>query len=586
MLYAGDKKQIQIASTVPTSIPSASTVNVSAVASGGNSPYTYLWTSSCGGTFANATSASTTFTAPTVGTETPCVVQVMITDNCDRFSYSSTPLIISVLTGPTAVDDNAATDPVTPVDITVLSNDVAGSGALDPTTVIFIGGTAPNPTTEGTYTVNGTTGVVTFTPVSTFAGDATIDYQVCDVNSLCDIATITVTVSAIVGPTAVNNSAFTAQDVPVDIDVLSNDVAGTGALDPTTVTFVGGTTPNATTVGTFTVDGTTGLVTFTPVAAFSGVTTVDYQVCDVNSLCDVATITVTVTASVDCDSDGVPDSEDDYPCDPVRAFDHYYPATGNGTLAYEDLWPGQGDYDFNDLVTDYRFHMVTNASNNLVEIFADFTIKAFGASLHNGFGFQFANDNISQSHLNVTGHELTAGFISNGSNGLENGQERPTIILWEDYFDLMQHPGTGIGVNTTPGAPYVTPETINIFIEFTGGTYTLSQLDIEDFNPFLIVNLVRGHEIHLPDYEPTTLVDESLFGTVKDNSNASTGRYYKTTGNLPWAINIYESFDYPKEKIDIITVYHHFVEWASGGGVDYLDWYQDNPGYRDNSKIY
>ncbi|MBC8315447.1 MAG: LruC domain-containing protein [Bacteroidales bacterium] len=388
------------------------------------------------------------------------------------------------------------------------------------------------------------------------------------------------------GPTAVDNDATTNQGVPVDIDVLTNDIEGDGALDPTSVTFVSGTTPNPTTVGIFTVHPTTGLVTFTPVAAFTGVTTVDYQVCDVNSLCDVATITVTVNPVNDTDGDGVPDPDDDYPTDPDRAFDHFYPATGFGTLAYEDLWPGQGDYDFNDLITDYRFQMVTNASNNLVEIFGTFIIKAFGATLHNGFGFQFANSNISQSHLNVTGHDLTAGIISNGANGLENGQTIPTIILFDDYFDLMQHPGSGIGINTTPGSPYVTPHTVNIYIGFTGGTYTLAQLDIADFNPFMFVSQTRGHEIHLPDYAPTSLVDPSIFGSAQDNSIPSQGKYYKTESNLPWAINIYESFDYPQEKIDIITVYHHFVEWAVSGGIDYPDWYQDNAGYRDNTKIY
>ncbi|MBU1370939.1 MAG: LruC domain-containing protein, partial [Bacteroidetes bacterium] len=31
-----------------------------------------------------------------------------------------------------------------------------------------------------------------------------------------------------------------------------------------------------------------------------------------------------------------------------------------GTLAYEDLWPGKGDYDFNDLVIDYDFDITKN----------------------------------------------------------------------------------------------------------------------------------------------------------------------------------------------------------------------------------
>jgi len=81
------------------------------------------------------------------------------------------------------------------VDINVLLNDVPGDGALDPTSVSFVSGTEPNPTTEGVFTVNSTTGLVTFTPAADYTGVVTIDYEVCDVNSLCDEATITVTIN-------------------------------------------------------------------------------------------------------------------------------------------------------------------------------------------------------------------------------------------------------------------------------------------------------------------------------------------------------------------------------------------------------
>ncbi len=80
--------------------------------------------------------------------------------------------------------------------------------------------------------------------------------------------------------------------------------------------------------------------------------------CVMITLCDVATITVIIVGGgTDADGDGVPNDEDDYPNDGDRAFDNYYPANGPGTLAYEDLWPGKGDYDFNDLVLDYRFKL-------------------------------------------------------------------------------------------------------------------------------------------------------------------------------------------------------------------------------------
>ena len=290
-------------------------------------------------------------------------------------------------------------------------------------------------------------------------------------------------------------------------------------------------------------------------------------------------------APVDTDGDGVPDVTDDYPTDPLRAFDNFFPAAGFATLAYEDLWPSKGDFDFNDLVVDYRFKTVTNASNNVVEIFATFTIKAFGAGFYNGFGFQFPNTNINAAHLTVTGYDLQEGYINLAGNGLEQGQSKPTIIVYDNTYNIMQHPGQGIGVNTEEWAPFVTPETMDIYIAFTG-TYTMAQVDIENFNPFIIINKFRNDEVHLPDYEPTDLAVTWQFGYADDDSDPSINRYYKTMTNLPWAINIPESFDYPIEKTVITSAHLKFAEWAESNGVLSPDWYQDLPGYRNSSNIY
>ena len=306
----------------------------------------------------------------------------------------------------------------------------------------------------------------------------------------------------------------------------------------------------------------------------------------VNVFVDMGPYEYFVAGPVDSDGDGVPDISDDYPADPNRAFNNYYPAPGPGTLAYEDLWPSKGDYDFNDLVIDYRFKTVTNASNMVVEIFGTFTIKAFGASYHNGFGFQLANSTVNPAHMTVTGSHLMHGIVSLGANGLELGQTRPTVIVYDDAFDLMPHPGAGIGVNTTPGAPYVTPYTMTMHMVFSPVSYTMVQVDIEHFNPFIIVNHNRGREVHLPDYLPTSLAIPSYFGTFDDDTNLGIGKYYKTTNNLPWAINIYESFAYPVEKVEITNAYNHFVEWAESGGTLYPDWYMNLPGYRNVYNIY
>lgn len=263
----------------------------------------------------------------------------------------------------------------------------------------------------------------------------------------------------------------------------------------------------------------------------------------------------------------------------------YFPASGFGTLAFEDSWPGKGDYDFNDVVVDYQFEIDMNASNFVDRIKATFVLRAFGAGYQNGFGFQLSSA-INASSLNVTGFSLTENIITLNQNGTEAGQNRPTIIVFDNAFNEMQHPGIGIGVNTEMNAPHVQPKTYSIIIEVPANTYTWADLDIISFNPFIIVDLDRGREVHLPGFPPTSLANSSYFGTLDDASNIAQGRTYVTDTNLPWAINTYQRFEYPIEKEDIIRVHLKFVEWAQSGGTLFPDWYKELPGFRNTALIY
>lgn len=283
----------------------------------------------------------------------------------------------------------------------------------------------------------------------------------------------------------------------------------------------------------------------------------------------------------DSDNDGCPDNEDTYPNDPARCLDNYK----TGSLAFEDLWPSKGDYDFNDMVVDYELKTTTNSNNKVIDIVATFTVKAFGAGFENGFGFQFPN-NISQAHFTASGSRLNENYITLGSNGLENSQNRPTFIVFDNAYKIMTHPGSGIGVNTTANAPYVAPATITISISVQPNTYTMNEIGIHQFNPFIIVNKVRGHEVHLPNYPPTALMNTSLFGTGSDASVPAQNKYFVTSNNLPWGIHIPESFDYPKEKVDIVNTHLKFVQWAESNGTQSTDWYKDLSGYRNTNNVY
>jgi LruC domain-containing protein len=293
--------------------------------------------------------------------------------------------------------------------------------------------------------------------------------------------------------------------------------------------------------------------------------------------------TITYTSD-DADEDGVSDNFDDYPNDPQRAFNNYYPGENStGTLAFEDLWPGKGDYDFNDMVIDYFINQVTNGSNQVVEIFADFTLRAMGASFKNGFGIELPIE--PSAIASVEGQVLTTGLININANGTETGQSKAVIIVFDNGYSIMQYPGSGIGINTDEDAPSVDPVTISLAITLTE-PQPINMVGIPSYNPFIFTNQNRSVEVHLADKPPTDLADINLFGTKNDDSKPDENRFYKTKDNLPWAIHVIETFNYPKEKIQVTQGYNYFGVWAEAAGYSYSNWYKDLPGYRSEQNIY
>ncbi|MBK9335050.1 MAG: tandem-95 repeat protein [Lewinellaceae bacterium] len=158
-------------------------------------PYTYEWMSSCGGTFANPSAASTTFTPPVVGNNTPCVVTCKVYDVCGRTAFfSETVTVTPGPRAPIAVDDNGAIDvdcsnSGSGLTLNVLDND--SDPDLDSISVTGLSGT-----TGGTWSFL-PNGNVTYTPAANFTGTATANYTVCDTTTptpLCDIGSISIVV--------------------------------------------------------------------------------------------------------------------------------------------------------------------------------------------------------------------------------------------------------------------------------------------------------------------------------------------------------------------------------------------------------
>jgi len=282
------------------------------------------------------------------------------------------------------------------------------------------------------------------------------------------------------------------------------------------------------------------------------------------------------------------------PCTAVAA-DTYFPTAGTyGTLAYEDKWPGKGDYDMNDMVVEYNIHLVNDPVTSMDIVTR---VEARGASYHIGFAISLpAGVTVGSATLLSTSTACASGV----SISPEPGVTPVSFKLFDDAFALLPSPNGCHFVNTDD--PTSNPLCVGTSKEFTlhvvfSGTLPTSAALLSvgptvGINPFIFkdVNAGKRTEIHLANYPPTSAMDHSLFGTFDDATTTSggvgTGNWFKTANGLPWALDISSSFVWPKETKPVNTAYLHFVAWATSAGTSFADWYSNVAGgYRDTNVL-
>ena len=265
-----------------------------------------------------------------------------------------------------------------------------------------------------------------------------------------------------------------------------------------------------------------------------------------------------VTNTTDTDGDNIRDLDDSYPNDPTKAFELFTPSKyGTGTLSFEDLWPSNGDYDFNDLAINYQFVTVLNAEGLAVQLDIVLNVKSIRGSYTNGFGLEFESL-IPSNVAGVSGNILVHNYIDQNPNGTEMGQDNAVVILFDDPSLFLNNEQT-------------------ISITFTNPVST-TLLGSAPFNPFMIVNMEREKEVHLPNGHTTDLGVKTF--EISGVNQDIDGNYLSENG-FPWAINIVHDFRVPKEGIPLHNAYNFFDQWATSGGLNYVDWYKDNAGYRN-----
>lgn len=258
-------------------------------------------------------------------------------------------------------------------------------------------------------------------------------------------------------------------------------------------------------------------------------------------------------AITDTDGDGVADENDDFPNDPTRAYLSYYPAVGRQTIAFEDMWPKQGDYDFNDMVVSLEADLIKDPSGNWLSATYTVALDAFGGGIESGFALQL---------LDVNKNGMSDIISSVSGNASEDPNVTNGIIVFSDPDAVRSQ-----YYSNTESGLLATPDTISFTINFSANNGAAL---VHDF--YIFHQGQRGREVHLVGFNGSAAADASLNNT-EDDVNGS----YQTAAGLPWAMDLVldgDNFQHPFEKIDMITAYPQFSSWASSGGSSNANWYQ------------
>ena len=273
----------------------------------------------------------------------------------------------------------------------------------------------------------------------------------------------------------------------------------------------------------------------------------------------------------DTDGDGVKDDFDWAPEYPRISQGIFIPAFESfNTIGYEDTWPRNGDYDFNDLVISFNLNKYMNKTNELTKVVTNFKLLAIGAGYDNDFCYTLE---VPKDKVSITISDPDIEYEVIGYDGIT--EVRLTRI--KSVF------GTTGFVNTRESDPIYDPLNFSITAEIDETEKINGNSFAYDF--FIRIDGEEGREVHMAGKRPTGKVKRTYFGSADDDTNPSNGKLCLNKNNLPWALMIPEVWDYPMEKENILDAYPDFADFAQNN--PNFPWFSDFHGGRVvRSKLY
>lgn len=261
----------------------------------------------------------------------------------------------------------------------------------------------------------------------------------------------------------------------------------------------------------------------------------------------------------------------------------------SGTVLFEDNWPNLGDYDFNDLVADYRIETHISAGKEEQykheHIKVTIGIRAIGGYLPEKLGLQFLGKDMGDEFraMRQSFIDRYEGLEEPTAEGLtvriaNPGKMDETPIFYIEGLNALKKGGEMFYNTEKQDAQKVATVSFSLYASLKNNfasSFAFTQASSVANQDFFLVTM-GGREIHLRGYEPT-----SLYTTYKEDVAAgrdvtmSNDKTYATDKNLVWGMKVISDFHFPLETKDIRQAYNpYFAQWVESDGAEADNWFK------------
>lgn len=225
----------------------------------------------------------------------------------------------------------------------------------------------------------------------------------------------------------------------------------------------------------------------------------------------------------------------------------HYPAQNDFYfVAYEDLYPSKGDYDFNDLVVAYQVRTGLNDAGMVVALAGDAFLVARGSGYDHNWSLRIPGSGSGVYRFDVSAPSVVPDLTPHAWTGYTGSLD---LKLFASTKTLLARTGSDF-VNTETGqATYIQGPKASFYVE---------------------LNVPLNTAALAPPFDPYL---EVLAGSFPKIQLKSFGAAYADASGFPFAMVVPRNLKHPFETVDFGLAYPRFADFVLSSGKQQKDWY-------------